>query len=326
MTPVKLGIIGCGLAAKNIHLPALKQMKDKFEIVCVCNHTESKAKEFAQLVGDVPYVLDYKKLLANPEVEAVDIILPIHLNYKVVKDSLEAGKHVIVEKPLAGNIEQAKKMLKFNDHYSKVMMVAENVRYRPSTVRIKDRLKSGIIGKPFALFWDMFFHITKENAFMKTKWRLKHKHIGGVISDGGVHFIAGIRSIIGDITDFTSFVKCVNPDIGKVDSLTMQFKTANDVYGVLNLYYSAVGSCENRLRVLGDKGTIILTDNLIEIKTKEKEFAEKIEADLGVYEEFDNFFNAIRKNEAVLSSFYEGYKDVEAIMSAVENAGRSVKL
>ena len=322
MKPVKLGIIGCGIAAKDLHWPALRQMMDKFEIVCVCNHTEPKAKKFAQLVGKAQYVLDYKEMLANPKIEAVDIVLPIHLNYQVVKDSLDAGKHVLVEKPLAGNMEQAREMLKFKDQYSKVMLLAENVRYRPSTFKIKTYLESGIIGKPYATFWDMFHCITQENAFMKTRWRIDHKHIGGVISDGGVHFIAGIRSILGDITELKSFVKSVNPDIGKVDSLTMQFRTADDVCGNLNLYYSAIGICENKLRILGNKGTLTLIDNLIEIKTKEEEHSETIDEDFGVYEEFENFFNAIRKNQPVLSSFYEGYMDVEAIMVAVENRER----
>ena len=113
MNKIKLGIIGCGIATKELHWPALQKLKDKFEITMVCNHTEPKAKDFARIVGGVPYVLDYRELLQNSNVEAVDIILPIHLNYQVTKDALEAGKHVIVEKPIAANLEQAKEMLTF---------------------------------------------------------------------------------------------------------------------------------------------------------------------------------------------------------------------
>ncbi|KNY28711.1 Gfo/Idh/MocA family protein [Pseudobacteroides cellulosolvens] len=113
MKPVKLGILGCGIAAKDLHWPALKQMKEKFEIVTVCNHTEEKAKEFAQMVGNVPYLTDYKQILANPEIEAVSILLPIHLNHQVTKEALEAGKHVIVEKPIAANMKEAEDMLSF---------------------------------------------------------------------------------------------------------------------------------------------------------------------------------------------------------------------
>ena len=99
--PIKLGIIGCGIAAKKLHYPALKKLKDRFTITAVCNHTEKKAKEFSQMVGGVPYTLDYRELLAMEDVEAVAIVLPIHLNRLVIADALKAGKHVIAEKPIA---------------------------------------------------------------------------------------------------------------------------------------------------------------------------------------------------------------------------------
>ena len=88
---IKLGIIGTGLAAKTLDLPALKRLSNKFEITTVCNHTEKKAKEFSELIGGVKYYLDYRELLKDENVEAVDITLPIDLNYKVTVDSLKSG-------------------------------------------------------------------------------------------------------------------------------------------------------------------------------------------------------------------------------------------
>ena len=66
MEPVKLGIIGCGIAARKLHWPALQKVGGRFKIEMVCNHTEKKAQSYAELVGKVPYVLDYHDLLANP--------------------------------------------------------------------------------------------------------------------------------------------------------------------------------------------------------------------------------------------------------------------
>ena len=86
---IKLGIIGTGLAAKNLHLPALQKLKDNFEITAVCNHTEKKAREFSELIGGVKYYLDHKELLKDKNVEAVDITLPIDLNYKVTIGFIE---------------------------------------------------------------------------------------------------------------------------------------------------------------------------------------------------------------------------------------------
>ena len=120
MEPVKIGIIGCGIAARKLHWPALQKVSDKFIIKMVCNHTEPKAKSYARLVGDVPYVLDYHEMLINKDIEAILIILPIHLNYRVTLDCLKSGKHVLVEKPLAANLDEGRKMLLFKKLYKKV--------------------------------------------------------------------------------------------------------------------------------------------------------------------------------------------------------------
>jgi predicted dehydrogenase len=148
MKPVKLAIIGTGIAAKELHLPALMKLKDKYEIVAVCNHTEQKAREFSRLVNNVPFTLNYRDILSSSAVEAVDIALPIHLNFRVVKDALEAGKHVIVEKPIAGNLFDAELMTTFPDRYDSVMLVAENFRYNPVFIRARQIIASGEIGKP----------------------------------------------------------------------------------------------------------------------------------------------------------------------------------
>ena len=163
MKSVKLGIIGCGIAAQSIHWPILQKLKDKFEITAICNHTEKKAKDFSKILGEVPYFLNYHDLLQRSDVEAVDIALPVHLNYQVTKDALQAGKHVIVEKPLAVNLSEAKMMLDFEDKYSLVMMVAENFRYRPIFHRIRNYLQQGKIGNPYAVFWNRFIFIDLKN-------------------------------------------------------------------------------------------------------------------------------------------------------------------
>ncbi len=63
MEKVKLGIIGCGIAAQSLHWPALQKLKDEFEITIICNHTEKKAQDFSKLLGGVPYVLSYNKII-----------------------------------------------------------------------------------------------------------------------------------------------------------------------------------------------------------------------------------------------------------------------
>jgi len=321
MKPVKLGIIGCGIAAQSLHWPALQKLKDEFEIAAICNHTEKKAKDFSKMLGGVPYVLDYHDLLQRADVEAVDITLPIHLNYQVTKDALEAGKHVIVEKPLAANLSEAKMMLDFEDKYPLVMMVAENFRYCPIFQQIRDYLQQGKIGKPYAVFWNRFTLIDlKNNKYAQTKWRINHQYSGGFVTDGGIHYIAALRDMFGEINDGIAFTKRVNPHIGEMDSMSFQFCADKNMHGVLNIFDSSKGYEQECILISGSEGSILIENNKLTLKNERGiELEEAIEESKGHKEEFEDFYRGIRLGEKVRSSFYEGYKDLQVIMGAINS-------
>ena len=323
MKKIKLGIIGCGIAAQGLHWPVLQELKDKFEITAICNHTEKKAQDFSKMLGGVPYVLDYHHLLQRADVEAVDIVLPIQLNYQVTKDALEAGKHVIVEKPLAANLSEAKMMLDFEDKYSLVMMVAENFRYRPIFHRIRNYLQQGEIGKPYAVFWNRFTLIDlKTNKYAQTKWRINHQYRGGFVTDGGIHYIAALRDMFGEINHGIAFTKRVNSNIGEMDSMSFQFRTDKNIYGVLNAFYSSKGYEQDCILISGSEGSILVENDKLTLKNEKGIELEEVEESKGYKEEFEDFFKGIRFGKKVRSSFYEGYKDLQVIMGAINSTNK----
>ena len=321
MEPVKLAVIGCGIAARDLHYPALITMTDKFEIVQVCNRTEPKAREFSRLVGGVPWVLDYREVLANKEVEAVDIALPIEFNYEVSRAAVEAGKHVILEKPLAVNTEQARKLVDLAENYKGVCLLAENFRYRPGLRAIRDLLMDGHIGRPYALLWNYHGLMEESNKYARTAWRIKHKYEGGFITDGGVHNIAGIRFLAGDIVKYQAMARQINPAIGEMDTFSMQFETDQGISGTLNLFQSSNGYLENKVLLLGTEGALKLEDNTLTLHHRDQVIETiHFEEDKGFQEEFEDFFQAIRTGSKVISSFREGYRDLEIILGAVAHA------
>ncbi|MDZ7331383.1 MAG: Gfo/Idh/MocA family oxidoreductase [candidate division KSB1 bacterium] len=327
MRPIRLGIIGCGIAARELHWPALQKLRDKFEIAAVCNHTEPKAKSFAELVGGVPYVLSYHDLLSRADIDAVDIVLPIHLNYQVTKDALLAGKHVIVEKPLAANLDQAKELLLLDSKFALVKMVAENFRYRPTFARVKQIIGTGEIGQPYSIFWNVFYYIDRHNKYAQTQWRIHHQYRGGFITDGGVHNIAVIRDLFGEIVSGCAFVKCINRDLGESDTLSFQFATEQNVHGVFNLFFSANGYAENRIIILGTKGSLLIQNNEIQIKWQGQECRrEIIEDDGGYCGQFEDFYQAIRTGKPIKSSFAQAYQDLRTIFMALESGEKQQRL
>jgi predicted dehydrogenase len=322
MPPIKLGIIGTGIAARELHWPALHKLTDKFEIIAVCNHTEPKAQQFAQLVGGVPYMLDYRELLQIPEVEAVDLILPIHLNYQFTKAALEADKHVIVEKPLAANLREAKLMRELDSTYSPVKMVAENLRYNPVYRRAHALIEDHRIGEPYAAFWNSFGKIDENNKYAQTEWRLHHQYPGGFVMDAGVHNIAVLRDMFGEFVEVKAFTKSVRRHIGEIDSMSLQFAAEKNVHGVFNIFFSADGHSENRLLILGTEGSLLVENNesLAINKNGEKVLDEEVENDNGYTAEFEDFYEAIRNGKLVASSFHEAYQDFAVMVRALESA------
>ena len=319
--PVKLGIIGCGLAARKLHWPCLRQMKCLFEITMVCNHTEPKARTFAELVGNVPYVLDYRDLLASDKVEAVDIVLPIHLNFQVTRDAMQAGKHVIVEKPLAASLTDAAGMVALEEGSRLVTMVAENFRYHPLYLKVKSSIEDGLIGDTYAVFWDVFYKIDPTvDVYAQTQWRIHHKYPGGFVTDAGIHNIAALRYVFGDVIPGPAWTKSINREIGEIDSMSLQFSTPSGVHGVFNFFASTNGFNHNELVVLGTAGTIIVTDNKqLRIRQSDKIVLEETAVDdFGFESEFAAFYHAIRNHQPVLSSFSEAYRDFEVLVTAVQ--------
>ena len=318
---IKLGIIGTGLAAKILHLPALNRLDDKFEIIAVCNHTEKKAKEFSKLTGGVKYYLDYIELLMDENIDAVDITLPIDLNYKVTIDSLKAGKHVFLEKPLAGSIREAKSMLGLKLKHKQVMLLAENFRYKKVYNSIDDLLKKKSIGKVFAAQWNVFYQVTSDRDYGATKWRQKHNYVGGFMLDAGVHNIAALRMLFGEVKSVAAFTDSINPKIGKPDTMSVQMIFSSGVKVIYNLFFSVKHHWENKLLVFGDKGTIEVNDDIISLKVNDNDPQIINASDYGGYdEEFMDFYDAIVENKKVRSSFIDGYKDMEVVFTAIKSA------
>ena len=324
MKKIKLGIIGCGIAARELHLPALKKLSDRFEITAVCNHTEKKAVEFSKLVGNVPYYLDYKDLLKDKNVEAVDITLPIELNYKTAMDSINADKHVFLEKPLAANLIEAKRLVDVSKRKNVVCFLAENYRYDKLYLEIRKLLERKIIGNVYSVIWNVFNNLSLKNKYAQTKWRQKNKYPGGFVYDGGIHNVAALRLLFGNVKYGYAIKKSIRKEIGTDDTFSFNYEFENGVIGVLNIYFSVNGIYKNELLIFGDKGTIITTNNEIEIYRENKEVKKIIvETDGGFENEFKGFYNAVRKGQKFVNTFEEGYNDVKTLLNAFQSAEKN---
>lgn len=145
---VRVGIIGCGGIANGKHLPALKAVK-QVEMVAFCDIIESKAEEAAKKFGtpDAKVYKDYRKLLEDKSIDVVHVCTPNRSHSFITVDALEAGKHVMCEKPMAINAAEAKKMVEAAKRTGKKLTIGYQNRHRPDSLFVKAECDAGSIGE-----------------------------------------------------------------------------------------------------------------------------------------------------------------------------------
>ena len=137
---IKVGIIGCGGIANGKHLPSLKKF-DNVEIVAFCDIIEEKAQQSAKNFGtpDAKVYTDYKDLLKDESIVSVHVCTPNKSHSFITIDALNAGKHVLCEKPMAKTAAEAEKMLEAARKNKKLLTIGYQGRYNPDVQYEKGR-------------------------------------------------------------------------------------------------------------------------------------------------------------------------------------------
>ena len=143
----RVGIIGCGGIANGKHMPALKRVVD-CEMVAFCDVIEERAKKAAQDFGaeGAKVYTDYKELLKDGTIDVVHVCTPNRSHSFITVDALEAGKHVMCEKPMAINSAEAKKMLDAAKRTGKLLSIGYQSRFRADSRYLKAEAEAGTFG------------------------------------------------------------------------------------------------------------------------------------------------------------------------------------
>ena len=144
---IKVGIIGCGGIANGKHMPSLKKVPD-CEMVAFCDIIENKAIAAAKKFGteDAKVFTDYKELLKLEDIDVIHVCTPNRSHSFITVDALEAGKHVLCEKPMAINSAEAKKMLDAAKRTGKKLSIGYQSRFRPDAQYLKKEADAGRFG------------------------------------------------------------------------------------------------------------------------------------------------------------------------------------
>ena len=145
---IKIGIIGCGGIANGKHMPSLAKVAD-CEMVAFCDIVEERAQKAAEKFGakDARVFTDYRELLKLEEIDVVHVCTPNRSHSPITVAALEAGKHVMCEKPMAINSEEAQKMLDAAKRTGKMLTIGYQSRFRSDSRYMKEEAEAGTFGE-----------------------------------------------------------------------------------------------------------------------------------------------------------------------------------
>lgn len=149
MSKLKIGIIGCGGIANGKHMPALSRLSDKVEMVAFCDIIVERAQEAAKKYGtaDAKVYEDYHQLLEDKSIDVVHVLTPNRSHCEISVAALEAGKHVMCEKPMAKTAADARKMLEAAKCSGKKLTIGYQNRCRPDSLLLKKAVDRGDLGE-----------------------------------------------------------------------------------------------------------------------------------------------------------------------------------
>jgi len=198
--PLQIAIIGCGWAGQQ-HARACADLGVHVRWVADIDlaRAHTLARSLSQAEQGPRVTSAYHEALADPDLDAASICLPHNLHASVAIDAAQAGVHVLVEKPLAANLDEADRMIAAARDAGVVLMVAENVRFDTVYLKIRDLLQESTIGKPALLQMTRQCYL-RESFLRDRPWFLNAETAaGGIMMSGGIHDFETTRMLIGEV-------------------------------------------------------------------------------------------------------------------------------
>jgi len=261
---VRIGVLGTGWG-RQAHLPGYRHVPGA-EVVAVFSIPLVEAQETASQFG-IPHVHDdWSKMLAEVELDLVSVVLPHWLHYPATMAALEAGSHVLCEKVMALDLDQAREMLAEAEARNVRHMVGHQLRFNPTFRHIRELIETGFVGTVHHV---QIYSINNFRSLSPWTWRNDLKAGGGNLLVGASHFVDMILWLFGDVeavsAQLATWIKeRPDPDSGETRvvtsddqySITMQLTNGTNAH--LLSSSAAQHSIGLRLEIIGNDGTLIL--------------------------------------------------------------------
>ena len=251
---VNIGVLGLGAISQVVHLPILSQLEG-VRLMAVCDVDHAKARMIAARFGIPRVPLTDEQVFQSADLDAIVICTPSHLHHSQAKAALQAGKHVLVEKPLALDAETARDVVEVAESAGLSLMVAMNNRYRPDAAALRPFVRGGELGEIFLVrgAW-----LNRKMRILRPTWRHRRATAGGgALMDLGVQTI-DLALWLLDYPSIESIACSIHKSEGfeVEDTAALLMRVDNGCTISLTVGWSLVAERDRQyLRVLGTRGS-----------------------------------------------------------------------
>ncbi|KAH6674338.1 hypothetical protein B0J14DRAFT_589758 [Halenospora varia] len=275
---VGVAIIGSGIFVREEHLPAVLAVKEHLTLKAVYSRSLKSAQSLEQNVDlysdDSGSGKTYHDLLLREDIQAVILALPILSQPEYIEAALAAGKHVLAEKPIAKDIARAEKLIEYykSDKVKggATWAVAENFRFLDSFLYARQEIEK--LGRITGFRVKSFGNVKKGGKYFETAWRKKPEYQGGFVLDGGVHFVAGTRLLLGEEAKpvgLAAYSTLLQEHLLPVDTVNSIWKCKSGISGTfMNSFGTTFSGSE--YSVACEKGSVTIERSKVTVRQGEE--------------------------------------------------------
>jgi len=328
---MKVGIIGMGNIGR-VHASNIQQgLIENCELVAVANQPLESLDDFKK--EGIACFGDGSELIESGLVDAVIVALPTALHAPVGIQALEAGLHLMMEKPLACHKAEGERILAARQRDDQIIALMMNQRTHPCYVKIKEWIDAGELGELQRVSWTMTNWFRPEIYYQSSPWRATWKgEGGGVLMNQCPHNIDVLQWLVGmpsSINAKCSFGKY--HDIEVEDEVNAYFEFPN---GATGQFTASTGESpgSNRLEIIGDLGTITTDGNQVKLIRNSQPasvFSRSTDEMFGAPETTEERFlpvEEINQHAAILNNFVQAARGEAKLIAPAEAGLKSLEL
>src|SRR5436190_7588938 len=281
---IRFGLLGCGrIAKRHSDLLGGKQIEGA-SLVAVCDPVRARADAIASKFG-VPASYDIDSFLASKDIDAVAVLTPSGMHPAHAIACARAGKHVVVEKPMALRLQDADDMIRACDLAGVKLFVVKQNRFNVPVVKAREALEAGRFGR--LVLGTVRVRWCRDQAYYdQDAWRGTWAYDGGVLSNQASHHVDMLEWFFGDVVSVHARAVTALVNIEAEDTAIATLKFRNGALGIIEATTATrPNDLEGSLSILGEKGSVEIAGFAVN-KIRHWQFSDALPSDEDVIEKF----------------------------------------